>query len=332
MKARSAGSPQKAAKQPAKRLQHTKRSQSRRSPLKAGDAEVAGVRLSSPDRVVYPDQGLTKLDLAQFYVEIAEWILPHIVDRPLSLVRCPQGRTGQCFYQKHLRESMPDEIHGVMIQEKEGKDEYPVVRDLPGLISLVQMGVLEIHPWPARTDRLDRPDQIVFDLDPGEGTTWKDVIGAAQVIRERLGELSLKSFVRTSGGKGLHVVVPIERRSDWEEMRLFAEGFAERLVADFPDRYVATMSKARRRGKIFVDHFRNRRGATSVASYSTRARAGAPVATPVSWKELPKLQSAAQFQVSNLPSRLLRLKSDPWEGFHTARQSLTRAIMKKLGR
>jgi bifunctional non-homologous end joining protein LigD len=294
------------------------------------DTSVAGVHLTHPDRVLFPDQGLTKMDLALFYQSIADWILPYVVERPLSLVRCPQGRAQKCFYQKHLTDSMPDAIDGVMIEEKSSKATYPVIHDLAGLISFVQMGVLEIHPWPARVDRLDRPDQVVLDLDPGEGVQWKEVIAAASQIRQRLDDLNLTSFVRTSGGKGLHVVVPIDRRTDWEPFYEFTEALALSLVKEQPKKFVATMSKSKRQGKIFVDYFRNRRGATAIASYCIRARQNAPVATPVSWEELPKLKSATEFTVANLPKRLEKIKSDAWEGFFDIRQSLTKSVIKKV--
>jgi bifunctional non-homologous end joining protein LigD len=284
---------------------------------------VAGVRLTHPDRVLYPQQELTKLDLARFYESIADWILPHVVDRPLTLVRCPKGSGGDCFYQKHLTESMPEALSGVWIKEKGARSQYVVVKDLSGLISLVQMGVLEIHPWPARADDLEHPDRLIFDLDPGEGTAWKDVIAAAREIRDRLDEYGLVSFVRTSGGKGLHVVAPLARRQSWDRLKEFAKSIATEMAAAAPEMYTANMAKAKRRGKIFVDYLRNQEGATAVASYSTRARAGAPVATPVRWEELTAKLAPDKHTVENLPGRLARLKSDPWEGFFTLRQSIS---------
>ena len=167
------------------------------------------MRLTHPDRVLYPDMGITKRDLALYYESIADWVLPYVVDRPLTLVRCPAGRTGQCFYQKHLTETMPQGLRGVMIKEKSGREEYVVVDDLAGLVSLVQMGVLEMHPWPARADKVELPDMLVFDFDPGEGAPWKLVVEGARTVRDLLAELGLTSFLRASGGKGLHVVAPL---------------------------------------------------------------------------------------------------------------------------
>jgi len=294
------------------------------------DTVVAGVRITHPERVVYPEQGVTKLDLAKYYDGIAERMLPHVADRPLTLVRCPAGARGQCFYQKHLAESAPDSVHGVMITEKTGRQQYVTVDDAAGLVSLVQMGVLEIHPWGARADKIEVPDRLVFDFDPGDGVAWPGVVGAAGHCRDRLAELGLESFLRTSGGKGLHVVVPLARRGDWEQLKTFAKAFADDMVGRAPDRYIATMSKAKRRGKIFVDYLRNQRGATAIATFSTRARPGAPVATPLAWSELSDKLRPNQFTVANLPARLAKQKTDPWADFFSVRQSITRAMVREL--
>jgi bifunctional non-homologous end joining protein LigD len=236
------------------------------------------------------------------------------------MVRCPQGRQGKCFFQKHLTDSMPDTVEGVVINKDEG--EYVVVNDLSGLVSLVQMGVLEIHPWGSRTDNLEKPDQIVFDLDPGPGVEWSEVIDAARHLRKLLAKRKLKSFVRTSGGKGLHVVIPIKPSATWDEAKEFARSIAFDLQAENPDRFVAVASKAKRKNKIFVDYLRNSRGATSVASYSTRAHEGAPVAMPLRWEELGKVKSADQYTVRNALRRLGPLRKDPWDDFFKVRQTL----------
>jgi bifunctional non-homologous end joining protein LigD len=305
----------------------TQRNSKARSTAASGEAiEIAGVRLTNPDRVLYPDDGFTKRDLAEYYERVADWILPYVAARPLTLVRCPEGHTGECFFQKHLTGSMPEAVDGVNISEKGKREEYVMIRDVAGLVSLVQMGVLEMHPWPARADQVEKPDYLVFDFDPGEGTTWKDVIQGAKDVRERLEDAGLTTFLRTSGGKGLHVCVPIARRSSWDELKQFAKSVADAMVRDQPDRYVATMSKAKRRGKVFVDYLRNQRGATAIASYSTRARAGAPVATPLAWEELGRIKSANGFNIKNLAARLSKLKKDPWADFFSTKQALTRDI------
>jgi bifunctional non-homologous end joining protein LigD len=289
---------------------------------KNDEATVAGVRITHPDRVLYADQGITKLELAKFYECIADWILPHVVGRPLSLVRCPAGQGGECFYQKHLSESSPGDFRSVAIQEKNKRTEYPMIDGLAGLISLVQIGVLEIHPWPTLARNVEKPDRLVMDLDPGPGVTWIAVIEAARALRDRFKAHKLQSFVRTSGGKGLHVVVPLKPGSGWVELKEFARSIANDMVAADPKRYVATMTKAKRSGKVFVDFFRNSRGSTAVASYSTRARAGAPVVMPLRWEELGKIKAANQFNVANTVRRLGALKADSWQGFFDVRQSL----------
>jgi bifunctional non-homologous end joining protein LigD len=270
--------------------------------------------------------GLTKQGLAEYYAAVADWILPHVIDRPLTLVRCPDGLRGQCFYQKHLAHSRPEGVSTVRIKEKDSTGEYVVVRDLVGIVSLVQIGVLEIHPWPAQADKLESPDRLVFDLDPGAGAMWQYVVKAAREVRNRLEELGLTTYLRTSGGKGLHVVAPLARRNTWDELKAFAKAVADEMVRRSPDRYTATLSKAKRRGKLFIDYLRNQRGATAVASYSTRAREGAPIAAPLSWDELTPRLKPNGFTVANMPRRLAKLKADPWEGFLTPRQSITRGM------
>jgi bifunctional non-homologous end joining protein LigD len=300
------------------------RSSAARGKLESRADSVAGVALSNPERILFPEQGVSKRELARYYEAIADWILPHIIDRALTLVRCPQGRAKKCFYQKHWSAALPEAVESVVIREKQGPEPYVVIRDLQGLISLVQVSVLELHPWGARIDQLERPDVMVFDLDPGEGVEWKNVKQAAVDVREVLAEAELTSFVRTSGGKGLHVVVPITRRSSWEDVGDFAQDIAVGLARRSPERYVSRMRKSLRQGRIFVDYLRNRRGATSIASYSTRAHPGAPVATPLAWDELPDLTASNQWTLQNVPQRLESLNSPPWDTFASLRQSLTR--------
>ncbi|WP_442485669.1 DNA ligase D [Aeoliella sp. SH292] len=296
----------------------------------SGDSLVAGVRISSGDRVVYPDADITKLELAEYYAAIADWMLPYVADRPLTVVRCPQGRGKQCFYQKHAGEGLPDTIGRVEIQEDNGTAEYLTVDSAQGLVALVQFGTLEFHPWGCRTDRLDRPDWMVFDLDPGEGAEWKQVVAGAKELRTRLASLEFEMFLRTTGGKGLHVVVPLTRRQSWDDIKEFSHLIADRMAADSPDDYIATSSKAKRHGKVYVDYLRNAEGATSIASYSTRARAGAPVATPLAWEELTARLRPDQYNVRNVLDRLAKLKVDPWKDFFSTKQSLTKSVLKKL--
>ncbi|HXT00527.1 MAG TPA: DNA ligase D [Elusimicrobiota bacterium] len=289
--------------------------------IAAAGGAVAGVKLTHPDRVLYPEQGITKQALAAYYVEIADRILPHLARRPLSLVRCPNGVGKPCFFQKHGKASFPD-AHWVPIVERNGaREEYMYIEDEAGLISLVQAGVLEIHPWSSTVDDLERPDSMTFDLDPHPGTPWTRVLEAAREIRDRFAALKLETFVKTTGGKGLHVVVPLEPAAGWTDVKAFARAFAELMAADSPERYTAKLAKEARGGKIFVDYLRNERGQTAVAAYSTRARAGATVSTPLDWKELKPSLRSDQFNVLNLPKRLAKA-GDPWKDFDKARRPL----------
>lgn len=288
----------------------------------SANTSIAGVTLTHPDRVAFPGQGLTKLDLAVFTEKMADRSLPYIAGRPLTLVRCPRGQGKDCFFQKHLTGSVPDVVSHVDIKEKSSTKKYPVVKDLPGLISLVQIGVLEIHPWLARADRVERPDQVVFDLDPGENTAWKSVMEAAILLRDELTKLSLQTFVRVTGGKGLHIVIPIVRGNSWDDTKKFAKHLAKKVAGLYPALLTIHPSKAKRKGKVFIDYLRNSRGATAVASYSTRARPGAPVATPIRWEEVSTKLRPDQYTVKNIFRRLSSLKDDPWRDFLSARQSL----------
>ena len=273
----------------------------------AGNDVVAGVRLTHPDKVLYPEQGLTKYDLASYYQQVSEWMLPWVVGRPLALVRCPGGSGKPCFFQKHPGEGAPKHLAQVDISLT-GKPEYNLaIKNVASLIELVQMGVLEIHVWGSTAKRLEKPDRLIFDLDPDPSVAWPQVVAAAREVRLLLEEFELISFLKTTGGKGLHIVVPIQRRTSWEDAKAFCKGVADLIVRAAPDRYIATMSKAARKGKIFIDYLRNGRGATSVAPYSTRSRPNAPVSVPISWEELtPKLRSD-HFTVTNLPARLAKL-------------------------
>ena len=280
-------------------------------------AEFAGVKLTHPDRLLW-DEGISKQALAEFYAEIADWVLPHLKDRVLSVVRAPSGSQAKSFYAKHAWHGL-SHVRSVDVGEKEP---MIAIDDLAGLVSLVQGGTVEIHPWGSRADDLERPDRLIFDLDPGEDVPWTAVIAAAHELRAELQGRGLETFVKTSGGKGLHVVLPIVPHAEWEEAKAFTQGVAETMSRRHPDRYVATMSKRARRGRIFIDYFRNGRGATAVAAYSTRARPGAPVSTPLAWDELSEGVRADHFTVDNLRERLDFLRRDPWEGFFKMRQEL----------
>jgi bifunctional non-homologous end joining protein LigD len=284
--------------------------------------------LTNPDRVLYPEIGLTKVELAAYYQQVAAWLLPYLKNRPLSLVRCPEGQTKTCFFQKHAGPGTPDVLRRIEIEEKDELDTYLIADNLPGLLSLAQMGVLEIHLWGSRGDRIEQPDWLIFDLDPAPEVAWKEVVAAGRLLRDLLADLKLTTFAKVTGGKGLHVVAPLApRRADWPAVKGFTQAIAQQLAREYPDRFVATMSKAARRGKIFIDYLRNDRGATAIAPYSSRAKPGAPVAVPIAWDELSARTKPDRWNVRTLPRRLQRLARDPWAGFWDVKQSLP-----KLGR
>jgi bifunctional non-homologous end joining protein LigD len=291
---------------------------------------IADVELTNPERVLYPEQGISKLQLAEYYQNIADYILPYITNRPLSLVRCPQGLESACFYQRHLDDAAPAGVEKLPLTGADGKvANHIVIRDLTGLISLVQLGTLELHPWGASADDPEHPDWIVFDLDPGIGASWPSVVHAARWLHRRLATLGLKSFVRTTGGKGLHVVVPIVPEHDWDTVKAFSRAIAHELVDDDPLRYIATASKEKRVGKVFIDYLRNARGASSIANYSPRARARAPVATPRGWWTLAELDGSDVHTIADIPGRMNVLSEGPWTGFFELRQSLTDAMLEE---
>src|SRR5262245_26973008 len=284
-----------------------------------GSSEEGAVRFTHPDRVYWPDVGVTKQDLADYYKSVWELMAPHVADVPLSLLRCPDGVQGQCFFQKHASAGLNDALLRSVIDSK--RRQVIAVENLDGLLSLVQAGVLEVHVRGSTIDRLDLCNRIVFDIDPGPDISWADIVHAAREVRERLEAISLESFVKLSGGKGVHVVLPVAP-ADWETVKAFVQAFAQAMAADDPDRYVATMTKSKRKGKIFVDYFRNSLEQTSVAAYSTRSRDGAPVSMPVTWEELGRVKSANQFTLRNIDKRLGAMKRDPWADIGRVKQKL----------
>ena len=278
------------------------------------------VRLTNPSRLLWPDQGITKQGLAEFYGEIADWILPHLVGRPLSLLRHPEGINEKGFFQKHAWAGLGDGVRLVPVPN----DEQPmlVIDDLSGLLELVQASVLEIHPWGAKAERPELPDRVTIDLDPGDNVPWQRVIDAAHDVRRRLAALKLESFVKTTGGKGLHVVFPLTPQADWDTAKAFAQSIASAMAADRPDLYTDNMAKSGRRGRIYVDYLRNSMGATAIGAYSTRARDGAPVSVPLAWDELGENIRSNHFTLLNLPKRLAFLDHDPWGGLASIKQTL----------
>jgi bifunctional non-homologous end joining protein LigD len=294
-------------------------------------ATVAGVKLTHPDKSLYPD-GLTKRELALYYEAIGEWIVPQVKGRPLTLLRCPNGIDRECFYQKNFQEGVPAQIERVEVQEGDEPATYMMANSVGAVVGLVQMGVLEIHTWGSQSKRLEKPDRITLDLDPDEGLAWDKLVQAAEALRALLSSLGLEGFLKTTGGKGLHIVVPIKPQLGWEEIKGFSKAVSEVLAQSFPDRFTAKLPKLQRKGKIYVDYLRNAPGATAIAAYSARAKPNAPVSTPIAWEELRGDEVRFDyFNVRNLPERLQRLKSDPWRDYQKARKAISKSLMKKVG-
>ncbi|MBE5269070.1 DNA ligase D [Stenotrophomonas sp. B2] len=304
-----------------KRLRSDKSGEDLAMPAKTTSSDDA-VAISHPERVVFAKKKIRKGDVADYYRQMARWILPGIVGRPLSLLRCPDGAGKACFFQKHHGPGLGDAVHAVPLQQKSGREDYVYIDDVRGLLQLVQMNTLELHPWGATVADPEHPDRLVFDLDPGEGVGWNEVKVGARDVRDRLQEIGLRSFVRLSGGKGVHVVVPLQPAADWEQAKAFCEAFAQAMAQQAPERYVATMSKAKRGGVIFIDWLRNTRGATSVCSWSLRARESAGVAVPLRWEELARIKAADAFPLDKALARAKRLKADPWQGIDAVKQTL----------
>jgi len=289
----------------------------------AAPKETDEVAISSADRVVFPDSGQTKGELAGYYRAIAPIMLPFAGNRPISLVRCPQGRAKSCFFQKHDSGGFGDAVHTVAIREKDGgMEDYLTIRDARGLMQCVQMGTIEFHGWGARRNNVEAPERMVFDLDPDEGLDFDAIKSAAHDIRDRLSDIGLVSFAMVSGGKGIHVVVPLETGHDWHAHKDFARRFAEALSLAEPDRFTASMSKVKRKGRIFIDWLRNQRGSTAVLPYSARARSGAPVAAPIAWNELAKLENAKPYSIDDAKRLIDRAQSKSLEGWGFAAQRL----------
>ena len=286
-------------------------------------ASSADVKISSPDRVVFPDAGITKGGLADYVRAAAPLMLPFAARRPISLVRCPQGRQKACFFQKHDAGSFGEHVHAVPILEKDGeKQDYLYVEDDAGLLACVQMGTIEFHGWGSRVDDVEAPDRLVFDLDPDEGLDFADVRQAALDIRDHLSDTGLVTFPMLTGGKGIHVIAPLSQSSDWTSVKDFASRFSRALAAAEPDRFTATMSKAKRKGRIFIDWLRNQRGSTAIMPYSPRAREGAPVAAPVAWNELKDFDGGNAFHVGDIETLKRRAASAALTGWGEAEQEL----------
>ncbi|MDR9761176.1 non-homologous end-joining DNA ligase [Rhizobium redzepovicii] len=280
---------------------------------------ASDVVLTHPDRLYWPDEGVSKQALADYYAAVWPFMAPYLVNRPLALLRLPDGIKGhQRFFQKHAWKGMNPHIEEVADPEEIDGEKLLRIVDFEGLTALVQSAVLEIHPWGTTTENWERPDMITMDLDPGEDVAWSAVISAALDVKARLEARDLAAFVKTSGGKGLHVVAPLARKAGWAAVKDFAHSLAESMSADAPEKYLSTATKAKRGGHIYIDYLRNGRGNTAVAAYSTRARPGAPVSMPIDWTELNEVSGPAAFTLANVPQRLATRPSDPWRDFFDA--------------
>jgi len=290
--------------------------------------ETFPISLTHPDKEVDSETKLTKQQLADYFWAVREHMLPHIVNRPLSLVRCPQGSTKPCFFQKHVTESVPDGIDGIDIRGRRSGavESYITLSGALGLAGLAQMGVLEIHPWGSTNNDIEKPDRLVFDLDPDQSIPWKTLAESAKEVRARLKDCKLESFLKTTGGKGLHIVAPIQPEHDWPVVKEFAHDFANQMAAENKALYLTKMTKADRKGRIFIDYLRNDRGATSVAPFSPRARHGAPIAVPMDWKELDSAKPP-RFLVADFSEWKSRLRHDPWMAMLKKRQSIPARLL-----
>jgi bifunctional non-homologous end joining protein LigD len=295
------------------------------------EVEIEGVRITHPNKILDEETQLTKAQLARYYSAVAEVMLPYIVGRPVSLVRCPNGVEQPCFFQRHAGAGLPEGVGSVRVKSLgSGKTEqYLTIDDAKGLVGLAQIGVLEIHPWGARSDALETPDRLIFDLDPGDGVEWKQLVSSAIEIRDRLKKMGLESFVKWTGGKGLHVVAPIKADRGWDEVKAFTQRFARRMEGENPKLYLTKAAKTARKERIFLDYLRNERGATAVAPYSPRARRGTHVAMPLTWDALKKMERP-EFAVENFERWKARLKRDPWMKMVTLKQSLTARAMRAV--
>ena len=289
---------------------------------KTGARKTPKIALTHPEREVFPGTGITKLDVARYYVEVAPLLLKEIGDRPLATLRCPDGTAGTCFFQKHLTPGIGNHVRSVRVKEKSETRDLLYVENVEGLLELVQMNVLEFHPWGAKVENVDCADRVVFDLDPHPDVPWKRVVDAARDVKAQLERVGLQSFLRTSGGKGLHVVVPVNPAQDWVIVKRFAQAFAQAMSKAKPKEYVAVAGVRNRNGLIFIDWLRNGRGATAIASYSLRARESAGVALPIAWSELSRLKSGDAYTIRNAAERVAARRADPWSGIGSVHQQL----------
>jgi DNA ligase D len=286
------------------------------------DADLAGIWVTNPTRRMFGKSGPTKLDIAIYYAAVGDYMLPHLFNRPVSLFRCPTGKPHECFFQRHPFTGMPATLKSFETKNSEGElKSFLTVEDAKGYLALAQFGIVEFHAWGTHERHLDKPDRIIFDLDPGEGVAWREVVHAAVHLRGELSAMGLVPFVKTSGGKGLHIVVPINPKLNWKQAHQASSGIATKLAATGPDTFVTIMGAENRKRRIFIDYFRNARSATAVAAYSLRARPHLPASTPVDWRDLESIDSPEDLNYSSLPG-LLTTTGDPWADINESARDL----------
>ena len=295
----------------------------------AKDVVVGGIRISHPGRIIYPKLGFSKLDLVKYYARAGELILPHVVDRPLTLVHCPNGLQSPCNYMRHRKVWGPGVLRRVTIREKTKVGEYLAVDNVDGVIALAQMGVVEIHTWNSTTANVEQPNRLVWDFDPGPRTPWKAVVAAAKAIRKLLETLGLRSWLKTTGGKGLHVVAPIVPQREWDQCLDFARAVAAALARTDPALYTIAFAKQGREAKILIDYLRNNRTNTSVCAYSARAREGGTVSMPLDWAQLKTTLKPERFTVTTVGRRP---RVDPWRDYWTCRQKISKTAFDAITR
>lgn len=291
---------------------------------------VGGVGISNPQRVIDAASGATKLALAEYYLAVADWLMPQLKGRPLSIVRAPEGIDGETFFQRHCgRLKMP---HMRLLDRALDPEHARLMQadSITAVIEAVQMGTVELHSWNARSDRIERPDRVIFDLDPDPALPWASMVEATELTLRLLDGLGLQAFLKTSGGRGMHVVVPLARRHDWELVRQFARGVSERLARETPTLIVDKMGPQNRVGRIFIDYLRNQKGASTVAAYSVRARPGLAVSVPIEREELQRIGAANQWTIRTLHERLRTLPRDPWADYGATRQGIGQALLRQL--
>jgi bifunctional non-homologous end joining protein LigD len=308
-----------------------------RKPVKAlkpkliGDRDLAAITLTNPEREMFAGSGVTKLDLALYYARVGDWLLPELLNRPVTIVRCPTGDIKDLFYQRHAFAGLPPGVETIELADEEGRGAFITVTEPKGYLGLTQFGAVEFHLWGCRVDDPEHPDRLVIDLDPDEGLAWPRVCDGAELLRRRLEGMGLRPFLRTTGGKGLHLVVALQGGHGWPLVKGFAEALAKSAAADAPGVFTAVASKERRKGRIYIDWLRNARGASAIASYSLRARPAFPVATPIFWEELRRLPGGNAFDRVGVVKRLDSLAADPWNELGSTAGKITPKMQRDVG-